>query len=155
MCFEYLWPSFCLLFSYFSALSRLSLTQCCVVGAPDKMKGQTPFALIVASSSIVSSGQAISSANDPKAKEILNSINSHVRAELGPIAQLSAVVIVQKLPKTRSGKTLRRSVRAMAENSAEGKNDEIPVPPTVEDMDVVKLCKEAIESHFNGGKSKL
>lgn len=119
------------------------------------MKGQTPFALIVASSSIVSSGQAISSANDPKAKEILNSINSHVRTELGPIAQLSAVVIVQKLPKTRSGKTLRRSVRAMAENSAEGKNDEIPVPPTVEDMDVVKLCKEAIESHFNGGKSKL
>jgi len=127
-----------------------------VVGAPDKMKGQAPFALLVPSASVVSTGQAASSSNDPKSREILAAINKHVREELGPIAQLSGLVLVSKLPKTRSGKTLRRSVRAMVENSAEGKkNGDVPVPPTVEDMDVINLCKEAIESHFNGSSSKL
>ena len=124
--------------------------ECCVVGAPDKMKGQVPFALVVAAGSAApKEGGFASSAKDPTAKAMLKDINDHVRKEMGPIAQLGGLVIASKLPKTRSGKTLRRSVRAIVENVADGKPDgEIPVPPTVEDASVIPLVKDAIFEYF-------
>lgn len=118
-----------------------SVVECCVVGAPDAQKGQAPFALVVASSS----GQSASASED-----MLRSINEHIRAEVGPIAQLAGLVQSAKLPKTRSGKTLRRSIRAIVENAANGvKDGEVPVPPTIEDRDVLIPITAAVEEHFS------
>ncbi|KAJ1550450.1 Acyl-CoA synthetase short-chain member 3, mitochondrial, partial [Cladochytrium tenue] len=125
--------------------------ECCVVGAPDSMKGQVPFALVVAREGPGGSGSEVpaSSANDQAARDLMRDINEHVRKDLGPIAQLGGLVVTSKLPKTRSGKTLRRSVRAIVENAAENKPDgEVPVPPTVEDAGVIPVVKEAIFAHF-------
>ncbi|CAO1618722.1 unnamed protein product [Parajaminaea phylloscopi] len=118
-----------------------SVVECCVVGAPDAQKGQAPFAVVVSS--------AKGDNGDAQAAEMLKSINEHVRAEVGPIAQLAGLVITAKLPKTRSGKTLRRSIRAIVENVANNvKDGEVPVPPTIEDRDVLGPITSAIERHF-------
>ncbi len=139
--------------------SHASVIECCVVGAPDALKGQSPFALLVAAASSgagLASAGPVSSANDAAAQAMLRDINAHIRAELGPIAQLSGLVVAEKLPKTRSGKTLRRSVRAIVEHAAV-KNDkgEVPVPPTVEDASVIPLVKKAIFQHFDKPPAKL
>ncbi len=55
-----------------------------------------------------------------------------VREHIGPVAALKSVVCVPALPKTRSGKILRRSMRAIAEGREE------PVPSTIEDPKVLE-----------------
>jgi propionyl-CoA synthetase len=124
------------------------IVECCVVGAPDTAKGQVPFALVV-----------VAQHHKADVKTMMKSINDHIRQEVGPIAQLGALVVTGKLPKTRSGKTLRRTIRAMVENAAEGKKDqEVPYPPTIEDKDVLAPIQTSIEAHFSGAgnaKAKL
>ncbi|MCO5593091.1 hypothetical protein L7F22_047097 [Adiantum nelumboides] len=124
------------------------VVECCVVGAPDKMKGSTPFALVVARQGA-----------PQETAEMLKSINQHVRTEVGAIAQLSALVLTAKLPKTRSGKTLRKTVRAIVENASEGKvnaEESLPVPPTIEDRDCLFDNIDKIDAFFRqNAKAKL
>ncbi len=103
--------------------SHPDVIECAVVGAPDKLKGQSPFAIVVAHARVAaaSGDQPHNSAQSKSAKQMLKNINDHVRKEMGPIAQLSGLIEAQKLPKTRSGKTLRRSLRQAVENAAAGK----------------------------------
>lgn len=104
--------------------SHPDVIECAVVGAPDKLKGQSPFAIVVAHSRVASASagdKAPNSLQNDSAKAMLKSINEHVRKEMGPIAQLSGLIEATKLPKTRSGKTLRRSLRQAVENAAAGK----------------------------------
>ncbi|EPQ28794.1 uncharacterized protein PFL1_03597 [Pseudozyma flocculosa PF-1] len=141
--------------------SHPDVVECAVVGAPDKMKGQSPFAIVVAHSRVAAAtgGKPQTSIHHDSAKAMLKSINDHIRKEMGPIAQLSGLVEAQKLPKTRSGKTLRRSLRQAVENAAEGKKDApIDYPPTIEDKDVIQVVKQAIDEYFqalhsSGGSS--
>lgn len=135
--------------------------ECCVVGVPDKMKGHTPFALVVARAA--AEGQP--SEDGKRALAMLDSINQHVRKEVGPIAQLSGLVLTYKLPKTRSGKTLRKTVRAIVEQAASAGPDSkpiqesgLPIPPTIEDRDCLLDNIEKIQAHFkarHGPASKL
>lgn len=53
-----------------------------------------------------------------RVSEMLRNMIEHIRAEVGPIAQLARLVSTNKLPKSRSGKTLRSSIRAIVENAA-------------------------------------
>lgn len=124
------------------------VVECCVVGAPDQMKGHTPFALVVAKAGLIEN-------NDQQQwkKEMLKSINSHIRTEIGPIAQLSGLVITAKLPKTRSGKTLRKTVRVIVEKAQikpqeEIKESQLPIPPTIEDRDVLLDNIQKIQIYF-------
>ena len=55
-----------------------------------------------------------------------------VRTEIGPVASLKSVVVVPALPKTRSGKILRKTMRAIADGRDE------PVPSTIEDLSVLE-----------------
>ena len=65
------------------------------------------------------------------------------------------------IPKTRSGKTLRRVLRELVENGVEGNFDkEVNVPATVEDRGVVEVARGVVREYFEqggmaGGKSKL
>jgi len=79
-----------------------------VVGIPDEIKGTAILAYVV-----LRSGQ---NASD----ELVRSLIDHVRYELGPIATPSRIEIVPKLPKTRSGKIMRRLLRAQATGEALG-----------------------------------
>lgn len=107
--------------------------ECAVVGAPDKLKGQSPFAIVVAHSRVAAAaeGKSHNSLQSEQAKAMLKRINEHVRNEMGPIAQLSGLIEAQKLPKTRSGKTLRRSLRQAVENAAAGKKSKCARPEMV------------------------
>lgn len=133
-----------------TVLGHPLVLECAVVGAPDLQKGQAPFAVVVASSTNSGASSA----------EMLKSINEHLRTEVGPIAQLSGLVSTAKMPKTRSGKTLRRTIRALVENAAESKTDgEVPYPPTIEDKEVLGPLQASIEAHFTQlhrkGQAKL
>ncbi|CCF54093.1 related to acetyl coenzyme A synthetase / conserved uncharacterized protein (N-terminal fragment) [Ustilago hordei] len=133
--------------------SHPDVIECAVVGAPDKLKGQSPFAIVVAHSRVATAkdaGKALNSVESEEVKGMLKSINDHVRKEMGPIAQLSGLIEAQKLPKTRSGKTLRRSLRQAVENAASGKRGApVDFPPTIEDKEVIDTVRNAIEQYFD------
>lgn len=62
------------------------------------------------------------------------------------------------IPKTRSGKTLRRCLRELVENGVSGNFEkEVNVPATVEDKDVVEVARKKVKEYFTAGKreSKL
>jgi len=84
-------------------------------------------------------------------------LNALVRERIGGIASLGGVVLLPPggIPKTRSGKTLRRVLRALTENATVGAYErEVAVPATVEDMAAVDIARKAIRQHFEA-KAKL
>lgn len=84
------------------------VAECAVVGVNDQLKGQTPVAFVVLKSS----------GTDPKLAE--NDIVAQVNGSIGAIAKPSTVHFVTVLPKTRSGKLLRRTIQALAEGRDPG-----------------------------------
>ena len=91
-----------------------AIAECAVVGVADSLKGQVPMAFAVVKD------PAILSAS-PEAKERLaREVIAMVGKELGAIANPSQVHFVLQLPKTRSGKVLRRSIQAIAEGRDPG-----------------------------------
>ena len=130
-------------------LAHVAIAEAYVVGAPDALKGHVPFAVIVL--------KPPSSASLSE-ERLLREVNSHVRTEIGPIAVLGGVVVVDRVPRTRSGKTLRRVVRAVVENAARGEfGKEVEVPATVEDESVIAGLRERVEAWFleRGVKARL
>ena len=97
------------------------VAECAVLGVHDDIKGQVPRALVV-----LKAGADIDP--DVLSAEIVLS----VRTEIGPVAALKSVIIVPALPKTRSGKILRKTMRAIADGRDE------PVPSTIEDLSVLE-----------------
>lgn len=105
------------------------VAECCVVGLPDEIKGHVPFAIII---------RALSpEAQSANLATLLSAVNDQVRTDVGAIATLGGLVCA-RLPKTRSGKTLRRTVKVLVENASKGDWDkEAPFPPTIEDVTAV------------------
>ena len=68
---------------------------------------------------------------------MIREINEKVRNDVGPIARLEGVIFVQKLPKTRSGKILRGTIRKLIN----GETD-IKMPATIDDPSTVDQIKE-------------
>jgi len=97
-----------------------AVAECAVIGVHDELKGQVPRALVVTKASFT---------GDPD--ELAAELKAAVRAEVGAIASLSRVDVVSALPKTRSGKILRKTMRQLADG------EEAPVPSTIEDAGVL------------------
>ncbi|HSI27203.1 MAG TPA: acetate--CoA ligase [Aeromicrobium sp.] len=89
-------------------VSHPSVAEAAVVGASDDTTGQAPVAFVILRSS----------AGDPDG--IGADLRNHVAKEIGPIAKPRQVMIVSELPKTRSGKIMRRLLRDVAENREVG-----------------------------------
>lgn len=112
-----------------------------VVGCPDEIKGHVPLAVVVLKNSNSDEGE--------RSSLLLKEINEFVRKEIGPIAALGRVVPVDKVPRTRSGKTLRRVLRAIVENAKMKKwGADVDVPATIEDASAVPEVREKIEKSF-------
>jgi propionyl-CoA synthetase len=108
-----------------------NIAECAVVGVADALKGQMPIAFAVA--------------KDPAmlgtpggAKEFERQVMETVDRQLGAIARPKAVHFVSLLPKTRSGKTLRRSIQALAEGRDPGDLT------TIEDPGALQQIREAL-----------
>jgi propionyl-CoA synthetase len=125
------------------------VAEACVVGIPDALKGQLPFAFIT-----------LSTPSHPSAaipdQKISSEIQALVRKQVGGIASLGGIIQGKgMIPKTRSGKTLRRVLRELLENATRGEYDkEVGVPSTVEDVTVVDVARAKVKEYFEevGGK---
>ena len=125
-------------------LSNKNVAAAAVIGIPDEMKGHLPFAFIEA---------ATGSADDMPAtapKELFDEINKQVRSQIGAVASLGGIIQGKgMIPKTRSGKTLRRVLRELVEQAVQGDFDKaVNVPPTVEDRAVVEVARERVRLFF-------
>ena len=98
-----------------------AVAECAVIGVHDEIKGQVPRAFVVIKAGV-----------EPDPGELQHEVIERVRETVGPVAALRDVRIVPALPKTRSGKILRRSMRAIADGREE------PVPSTIEDPRVLE-----------------
>lgn len=104
-----------------------AVAECCVIGIADALKGQLPFGLVM-----VKNGSTISP------EQLEQELVTMVREDIGAVACFKQAKIVQKLPKTRSGKILRKVLREIAD----GKTPQ--VPSTIEDPS----CLEEIHQHL-------
>ncbi|CAG8209162.1 unnamed protein product [Penicillium olsonii] len=130
-------------------LSHPSIGEASVVGIPDPLKGHLPFAFVHLKTGEVTS--AIPS------RELFSEVNSLVREQIGAIASLGGMIQGRgMIPKTRSGKTLRRVLRELVEHAVSGEFEKaVNVPPTVEDGEVVEVARERVREYFLVGRPKL
>ena len=75
--------------------------------------------------------------NDTISKECIQM----VRNQIGPVAAFKVVIVIKRLPKTRSGKILRGTIRKIADN------EEYKVPPTIDDPVILNEIKEDLIKH--------
>jgi propionyl-CoA synthetase len=100
------------------------IAECAVVGVADPLKGQMPLAFAVAKANLDDEGRV------RLEKEVLQTVDK----QLGAIARPKAVHFVTLLPKTRSGKTLRRSIQALAEGRDPGDLTTIEDPAALQQI---------------------
>lgn len=114
-----------------------------MVGVPDALKGHLPFAFITLSTADHPSSAVPSDA-------LLKQVQMSIREQIGAIASLGGMIQGKAMiPKTRSGKTLRRVLRELIENAVHGDFDkEVQIPATVEDASVVEVARSNIREYF-------
>lgn len=115
-------------------VSHPVVAEAAVVGATDAMTGQAIVAFVILRTGIESAS----------GEELIQELRNHVSKEIGPIAKPRQIMIVKELPKTRSGKIMRRLLRDVAENRAVGDST------TLADPAVMRLIQEGMSS----GKSE-
>lgn len=108
--------------------SHHSVAECAVIGINDELKGQIPLALVV-----TKLGEAI------EHFQLQHEIVKLVREQIGAVASLRDVVIVNRLPKTRSGKILRKLMRSIADG------DNFQVPSTIDDEAIIDEITEVLQ----------
>lgn len=105
------------------------VAECAVIGVADAIKGQIPKAFVV-----LKSGAQVD------AEDLRKEIVALVRKEVGPVAALNEVVVVPGLPKTRSGKVLRKTMRGIADGK------QVDVPSTIEDVSILDILRPLLRS---------
>lgn len=105
------------------------VAECAVMGVSDKLKGQLPVGLVV-----------LQAGASRGTDEIVAELVSMVRERIGPVAVFKKAVVVGRLPKTRSGKILRGTMRKIADC------EEYRMPATIEDPQVLDEIRVAMQS---------
>ena len=104
-----------------------AVAECAVIGIADKLKGQIPIGLLTLKLGIKQSDL-----------EIIKECIQMVRNKVGPVAAFKTAYIVKRLPKTRSGKILRGTIRKIADKQSYN------IPPTIDDPAILEEIKEVI-----------
>nr|MBA2559550.1 AMP-binding protein [Propionibacteriales bacterium] len=105
-----------------------AVAECAVIGAADSLKGQRPHGFVV-----LKAGR-----EDLDPDVLSKELVAAVRQEIGPVAAFKDVTVVPGLPKTRSGKILRKTMRQIADG------EEPAVPSTIEDPAVLETITPAL-----------
>jgi acetyl-CoA synthetase len=111
-------------------VSHEAVAEAAVVGAADEMTGQAIVAFVILRGGVPNSG----------GDELIKELRNHVTKEIGAIARPRQIMVVAELPKTRSGKIMRRLLKDVAENRAVGD------ATTLADPNVMKLISEGLAS---------
>ncbi|KAM0212942.1 hypothetical protein ACHAPQ_004668 [Fusarium lateritium] len=123
--------------------SHPRVIEVCIIGVPDSLKGQLPFAFVTLS------GQTHADPAIPD-QQTVKEIQQLVRGQVGAIASLGGIIQGKcMIPKTRSGKMLRRVLKEMAENAIRGDFEkEVAVPSTIEDASTLDAARARIREYF-------
>jgi propionyl-CoA synthetase len=105
------------------------VAECAVIGVADPMKGQLPLGLLVLNAGVT---------RDPG--EIVAETIQHVRDRIGPVASFKLCAVVDRLPKTRSGKILRGTMRSIADS------EPWKMPATIDDPAILDEITEALRA---------
>ena len=92
------------------------VAECAVIGRRDELKGQLPMGFVV-----------LKNATGANPEQIVDEVIAMVRKDIGAVAAFKQALVVQRLPKTRSGKILRKTLRAIVDG------DDYVLPSTIED----------------------
>ncbi len=104
-----------------------SVAECAVLGIADKLKGQLPIGLVVLKSGVEKDNETIS-------KECIKM----VRDKIGPVAAFKVVIVIKRLPKTRSGKILRGTIRKIADK------ENYKMPATIDDPAILEEITQSL-----------
>ena len=104
-----------------------AVAECAVIGVADQLKGQVPRGFVVLKAGV-----------DTAPEQVAAELVQRVRDSIGAVAALRRVDVVPALPKTRSGKILRGSMRAIADGVDQ------PVPSTIEDPAVLDALRPTL-----------
>lgn len=107
--------------------SHPDVAECAVLGVEDDLKGQVPLGFMVLKAGVTRDRA-----------EIIKDVVQMVRDRIGPVASFKTATVVKRLPKTRSGKTLRGTIQKIADNK------EYTVPATIDDPAVLGEIEEAL-----------
>jgi acetyl-CoA synthetase len=110
-------------------VSHHAVAEAAVVGASDPTTGQGIVAFVILRGNV---------AEEQAGEDLVQELRQHVRREIGPIASPRQIMVVPELPKTRSGKIMRRLLRDVAENRQLGD------VTTLTDSSVMDLIKEKL-----------
>jgi len=105
------------------------VAECAVMGVNDELKGQLPVGLVI-----------LNSGTQKNSDEICKELIQKVREDIGPVAAFKSVAVVEKLPKTRSGKILRGTLRSIADSKSWN------MPATIEDPSVLDDITQTLKA---------
>jgi propionyl-CoA synthetase len=108
--------------------SHPDVAECAVIGAADKLKGELPVGMVVLKAGV-----------ERDLAEILEELIALVREKIGPVAAFKKVTVVERLPKTRSGKILRGTMKLIADG------EDYRMPATIDDPAILGEIEEALK----------
>ncbi|MBI2193111.1 MAG: propionyl-CoA synthetase [Planctomycetes bacterium] len=107
--------------------SHPDVAECAVVGVADEIKGEIPVGFVVLKAGVSGSPEAL-----------VQDLIKLVRDQIGPVASFKVAAVVKRLPKTRSGKILRSTMKKIAEGT------EYPIPATIDDPAILAEITESL-----------
>jgi propionyl-CoA synthetase len=105
------------------------VAECAVIGVADELKGQVPVGLLVLKAGV-----------ERPDDDVVRETVQLVRERIGPVASFKTGVVVERLPKTRSGKILRGTMRRIADDQ------EYSIPATIDDPAILDEITEALRA---------
>jgi propionyl-CoA synthetase len=109
--------------------SHPDVAECAVMGVADEMKGQVPLGLLVLKSGV-----------DRNPDDVVAEVVALVRERIGPVAAFKKAVVVNRLPKTRSGKILRGTMRKIADS------EPWKMPATIDDPAILREIGDCLRT---------
>jgi propionyl-CoA synthetase len=114
------------------------VAECAVIGVADALKGQVPLGLLVLKAGVIRQPDQV----EHEAIEL-------VRARIGPVASFKTALVVAGLPKTRSGKILRGTMRRIADG------EDYPIPATIDDPAILGEIDNALKNAGYGRHERM
>ena len=112
------------------------VAECAVMGVEDSLKGQIPLGMMVLNAGV-----------ERNPEDVVKEVVALVREKIGPVAAFKTATVVKRLPKTRSGKILRGTMRSIADKK------EYKVPATIDDYTILDEIEASLGKIGYGKKA--